>query len=210
MAYFTGGLATFTTDGTTLGSATVDNAAFLVEGAICYLGASGLPGLEVKVLSLSGNTVTLRSTAFPPQPPLDLSAYTVGLSATLMMPAQNIWGSMAVAGGASTASTINTTSTGSATTATVPEPITAGAPVANLAISTTSAVVTGLVGGYTYRIAATVPCYFRVGDSSVVALTTDAPMFGPSVENITLPTAATAIAFVTSTGTGTVTITRLA
>jgi hypothetical protein len=83
--------------------------------------------------------------------------------------------------------------------------IAAGAPAATVAVSTSSNAAIGLTTGATYRVACNVPCFYRTGTGTPVALTSDAPLYGPAVDYIGLvpATAATAIAFVTASGTGT-------
>jgi hypothetical protein len=86
---------------------------------------------------------------------------------------------------------------------------TAGAPAASVSISTVTAAATGLTAGATYRVACSVPCFYRTGSGTPTALTTDSLFVGPAVEYIGLKTGSTAIAFITSSGTGTCTVTRL-
>ncbi len=85
-----------------------------------------------------------------------------------------------------------------------------GAPSFNTTTSTVSAAATGLTAGACYRMACTATVYFRSGTGTPTAVTTDNPLFGPSVEKVCLPATDTAIAFVTAAGTGTCAGTLLA
>lgn len=88
--------------------------------------------------------------------------------------------------------------------------ITAGAPAFNLAVSTTSTPTAALTAGATYRVACNGQVFFRTGAATPVAVTTDAPIYGPAVEYLTLATGSTMFAFVTASGTASCVGTRLA
>jgi hypothetical protein len=93
-----------------------------------------------------------------------------------------------------------TTSSGGAGTGT--GYIAAGAPAANVSVSTLSAAATGLTAGAVYRVACNVPVFYRTGTGTPTALTSDAPLYGPAIDYVGLVGTSTAIAFVTAAGTG--------
>ncbi len=98
---------------------------------------------------------------------------------------------------------------GSVTTGAAPYTKT-GAPSFSLAVTTTSAYVTGLTASSCYRVACTGTVFWRTGTGTPTALTTDNPFFGPVVESICLPSTDTVLAAITSAGTATCTGTLLA
>lgn len=100
MAYFPGGTATLVSNGTAGGTFDVDDASFLVPGAIAYLGATGVTSIEVQIKRVSGTTVMVRATSLTPQfAGSDVTAFTTAGGATLTQPPQNVWDWRAVAGG---------------------------------------------------------------------------------------------------------------
>jgi hypothetical protein len=84
-----------------------------------------------------------------------------------------------------------------------------GAPAARVSVSAVSAAATGLTAGARYRVACDTTVYFRTGSGTPTAVTTDAPIYGPSVEYLALRTGDTGVAFITGAGTGTCVLSRL-
>lgn len=84
-----------------------------------------------------------------------------------------------------------------------------GAPTATVAVSTVSAAATGLSASSCYRVACSVPLFYRSGTATPTALTTDNPFYGPAVEKVCVPSTDTALAFVTASGTGSCGLTLL-
>jgi hypothetical protein len=73
----------------------------------------------------------------------------------------------------------------------------------SLAVSTSSAAVTGLTAKSTLRIVCTIDVQYRVGSGTPTALTSDNDLPGRVIEYVALPTGMTAIAFITTSGSGT-------
>jgi sarcosine oxidase gamma subunit len=73
----------------------------------------------------------------------------------------------------------------------------------NVAVSTSSAAITGLTAKSTLRLICTVDVQYRVGTGAITAVTTDNDLPGRVIEYIALPTGMTSIAFVTTSGSGT-------
>jgi len=83
--------------------------------------------------------------------------------------------------------------------------VTAGAPAFILTVTSVSTPTPALTTGASYRVACNTQVFFRTGAATPVALTTDAPIFGPAVEYLALKTGSTMFAFITASGTATCT-----
>lgn len=96
---------------------------------------------------------------------------------------------------------------GNLRTSLAPFYVSPGAPI-SVSVTTVSASAT-VVGGAWYRVACDSAMFFRIGTGATTALTTDSKIFGPSIEEIAIPSTANTVAFIMTSGTGSVTLTQI-